>query len=310
MIGGLRYDRLLSVALFSLRRDLAGNQHRSIPVLMYHSIGMEDEAEVRPYYRQVTSPTVFRSHMEYLHRHGFEACSLIEALAVLESSTTTASWQVVITFDDGYRDFHQEAFPVLQELGFSATVFLPTSFIGSTPRQLNGRECLTWQNVRELQREGISFGSHTVSHPRLQGLSRDAIHKEITDSKKAIEDKTGTAVHSFAYPYAFPQTDVAFRRMLRTMLKEAGYTSGVCTAVGRVDGHSDPYFLARLPINDGDDEALFRAKLAGAYDWVGHCQSVFKWTRSLLPAWIGQQYCRWSVPGSCDGKRAASQSHV
>src|ERR1035437_7820808 len=139
-----------------------------------------------------------------------------------------------------------------------------------------GRDCLTWSEVRELQRYGISFGSHTVTHPQLRDLGKDDIEKELVNSKKAIEEKTGREVDSFAYPYAFPQTDAEFKKRLRESLHRAGYRSGVCTIVGRAGHGSDPLFMERLPMNGFDDLALFQAKLAGAYDWISKSQSVVK----------------------------------
>ncbi|HTV05385.1 MAG TPA: polysaccharide deacetylase family protein [Acidobacteriaceae bacterium] len=252
-----------------------------IPVLMYHSIGNEDHSGRHAYFQTAVSPETFSEQMEHLHRGGYRTCTPAEAVALLASSAGTGERIVVITFDDGYRDFYFHAFPVLSQFRFSATVFLPTSYIGRSAKDFKGRKCLTWPEIRELQRHGMAFGSHTVSHPQLRTLDRVAIEKELTDSKKAIEDSTGLPVESFAYPYAFPQVDIEFRRMLRSVLQAAGYRSGVCTIVGRTSPDSDPYFLERLPVNDADDAALFEAKLRGAYDWVGWLQSTAKKVRSV-----------------------------
>lgn len=148
--------------------------------------------------------------------------------------------------------------------------------------QFNARDCLSWPQVREMQKYGIAFGSHTVSHPRLHGLDKRMIESEVTRSREAIQEKTGESVDTFAYPYAFPQVDRNFKTMLRDILTGAGYRNGVCTTVGRVRTGSDRMFLARLPVNGSDDSALFEAKLDGAYDWVGGAQLAFKRVRSLF----------------------------
>jgi peptidoglycan/xylan/chitin deacetylase (PgdA/CDA1 family) len=183
---------------------------------------------------------------------------------------------VVITFDDGYRTFCQHAYPALERFGFTATMFLPTASIADSPSIFNRRLCMTWTDVRDLQRQGISFGSHTVSHPQLHTLDRERIREEVLCSRQTIEEKTGSAVDSFAYPYAFPQTDKSFKAMLRGTLEECGYRFGVCTRIGRAGVTSDPLFLERLPVNSADDPALLEAKMAGAYDWVGGLQSLAK----------------------------------
>jgi len=283
----LRLDRLATLYLvFPLMRHASGREP-SIPILMYHSISGEDESGLHAYFRTCTSPYVFADQMAYLHSDGYSTCSLAQALDYLRSGTHTATKPVVITFDDGYSDFYREAFPVLHRYGFSATVFLPTAYIGESPVQFKGRECLTWAEVRELQRHGISFGSHTVTHPQLRGLNARAIDEEIGNSKHTIEEKLGCAVDSFSYPFAFPQTEAEFTRMLRDSLRLAGYHNGVCTIVGRASHGSDPFFMERLPVNSCDDAALFQAKLAGAYDWISKSQHLVKLakTRAARLCW-------------------------
>jgi hypothetical protein len=103
-----------------------------------------------------------------------------------------------------------------------------------------------------------------------------AIDNELQSSKQTIEDKLGSQAVSFAYPYAFPQADTAFINKLRDALQDAGYQNGVCTALGRANRASEPLFLERLPINSDDDEALFQAKLLGAYDWIAQPQRWIK----------------------------------
>ena len=277
----LRLDRFASLYVVAPLKRLASKGQASIPILMYHSIADEDESGMHPYYRTATSPAAFVVQMEYLHRSGYRTCSLAEATDILESPTGTRLKHVAVTFDDGYGNFYREAFPVLQRFNFAATMFLPTEFIGENARHFKGRDCLTWAEVRELQRYGISFGSHTVSHPQLHSLGRDAIELELAHSKKTIEDKTGRIVESFAYPYAFPQTDTTFKNLLRESLRRAGYKNGVCTIVGRAGSHSDPFFMERLPVNNSDDAALLHAKLTGAYDWIGRSQSLIQNARAL-----------------------------
>jgi hypothetical protein len=79
--------------------------------------------------------------------------------------------------------------PVLSQYGFSATMFLPNAYIGEKPVSFKGKDCLTWEEVRELKQHGVLFGSHTVTHPQLRELSAAAIHEEIANSKAAIEEK-------------------------------------------------------------------------------------------------------------------------
>ncbi|MGA9308613.1 MAG: polysaccharide deacetylase family protein [Candidatus Sulfotelmatobacter sp.] len=277
-----RLDRLATLYMVLPCLRLASRGEQSIPILMYHSISDDDESDTHGYYRTKTSPAVFAAQLKYLHDSGYTTCSLAQAIQQLQTKMQAAAKLVAITFDDGYCDFYRHAFPALNQYGFSATVFLPTAYIGDRPVQFKGKDCLTWGEVRELNNHGILFGSHTVTHPQLRELSASAINVEIRDSKTAIEEKLGSAVDSFAYPYAFPQTDSDFTNMLRDSLRQAGYQNGVCTIVGRATRNSEPLFLERLPVNSCDDRALFSAKLAGAYDWICTSQYVTKMVKTLL----------------------------
>jgi peptidoglycan/xylan/chitin deacetylase (PgdA/CDA1 family) len=270
-----RLDRFATLYfVHPVQRRMSGNKP-SIPILMYHSITDEDEAKVHAYYRTATSPSVFTQHMHYLHDLGYSTINLADAVSLLQNGGSTKKYAVV-TFDDGYADFYTQAFPALSRYGFTATVFLPTGYIGTVPVQFKGKDCLTWSEVRELRKYGISFGSHTVTHPQLSTLDASTVRSEIVNSRKAIEDNLGESVDSFAYPFAFPEENSSFVRMLRNVLLESGYHQGVSTRIGTARQQEDRYFLRRLPMNSLDDIPLFDAKLEGGYDWLHKVQRASK----------------------------------
>jgi peptidoglycan/xylan/chitin deacetylase (PgdA/CDA1 family) len=189
---------------------------------------------------------------------------------------------VVVTFDDGYSDFFRQAFPILNRFSFTATVFLPTAYIGTVAKQFKGMACLTWKEVRELRKCGISFGSHTVTHPQLRSLKANEINSEVVNSKTTIEDNLGESVDSFSYPFAFPDEDTTFAQTLRNALAGAGYDNGVSTRIGLARREEDRYFLRRLPMNSLDDVPLFGAKLRGGYDWLYRLQFASKFIRASV----------------------------
>jgi peptidoglycan/xylan/chitin deacetylase (PgdA/CDA1 family) len=277
-----RLDRFITLYLVSPLQRLSPGAKPAIPILMYHSVADQDESRTPAYYRIATSPAAFAAQMEYLHQSGYQTCSVTEAIDILKTGSAIEDRRVVITFDDGYRDFYLNAFPVLSQFGYSATMYLASSFIGDTHLQFKGRDCLKWAEIRELQKYGISFGSHTATHPQLRDLDHKSVEKEIVSSKLVIEEKTGNAVDSFAYPYAFPQKDLQFKKILRESLCSAGYRNGVCTIIGRARSGSDPLFTERLPVNSRDDRKLFKAKLSGAYDWLAKPQAGIKTVKNLI----------------------------
>jgi peptidoglycan/xylan/chitin deacetylase (PgdA/CDA1 family) len=283
----LRGDALATLYFFHPLQRLAQSRKVRVPILMYHRISDCDESTIHPYYRTATAPAVFAQHMRFLHENNYVSVSLSEAAAgIVASNPDNNGRPIVITFDDGYEDFYTHAFPILSQCGFSATVFLPTAFIGDTNRRFKNAQCLTWNQVRKLQVAGVHFGSHTVTHPKLQTLAQKDIEDELRHSKEKIEEELGSPVRSFAYPYAFPETNDVFKQRLRELLNEAGYENGVSTIVGTADRRSDKFFMKRLPMNSCDDLRLFKAKLDGHYNWVHMAQYAWKvlysqWTTLL-----------------------------
>ena len=272
-----RLDRFLSliVARTLVRRGDSAQRSR-IPILMYHSVSREEESGVLPYYRLNTSPERFREHMDCLRRGGFSVIRLEDIERVREAGMRETRRLAVLTFDDGYRDFYTSAFPILGQYGFPATVFLSTGYIGN---RFKGKECMRWEEVRELGRNGILFGSHTVTHPVLSRLGWDEVDFEVRRSRETIEDELGTPVASFGYPSAFPENRREFVEELDRVLRRNGYRHGVTTIIGTTREGDNALFLNRLPINSLDDPELFRAKLDGAYDWLRYPQYLYKMLR-------------------------------
>lgn len=279
----MRLDRSLSIHLGRQISRIADQRNlRGIPILMYHSIN-NHVGTTHPYYETNTTPEMFTRHMEFLNGNGYSAVGLEEALQSLSAGEDAANC-VVITFDDGFRDFYSVAYPILREFGFVATVFLTTGLINDQRLQWKGADLMTWAEVRELQTLGIRFGSHTVNHPELERLDEKQIDREVGQSKQTLEDKFGVPIKSFAYPYAFPEHNSAFTKRLAESLENHGYENGVSTVIGRARSCDNPFFLPRLPVNSWDDLRLFQAKLEGGYDWLHLPQSIYKKVRHhMLP---------------------------
>jgi peptidoglycan/xylan/chitin deacetylase (PgdA/CDA1 family) len=270
-------DRWLTLQFFKpLSHMRLGQKRARLPILMYHSVSNDPEDRPVPYYRVTTTPYRFAEQMQWLSELGCIGVSLEEGLLRMTEGNLTGKRLVAITFDDGFRDFHTAAWPVLQRYGFTATVYLPTGFVRQRRTSFSGRECLTWDEVRELRTHGIRFGSHTVTHPKLHEMASMQIERELTLSKKSLEHELGEEVVSFAYPYAFPQEDRRYKRTITGLLRQSGYRSCVTTVVGQSETFDDPFLLKRLPANSCDDRDLFEAKLAGAYDWLGLAQYAYR----------------------------------
>ena len=271
-----RFDRFATLYFGRPFAQLFGpNERCCVPILMYHSISENLFGKSHPYFQINTTPEVFAQQMRWLRNSGYRTLGTSQLIAGLENGENLSK-VVVITFDDGYRDFYTEAMHVLRQCGFSATIYLTTDRIKDEPMRVEGADYLTWGEVRELQIEGIRFGSHTVTHPDLRSLGPEQIEYELCCSKEVIEDKLGVAVDSFAYPFAFPEQDKIFTHYLEDALSNYGYSDGVCTMLGRASSEKNHYFLPRIPVNSWDDEHFLQAKLQGGYDWLHWAQALKK----------------------------------
>jgi len=249
---------------------------------MYHSISSKNQNHVHPYFKTNTEPGVFLKQMSYLKRNDYRVIGVDEALKVMHSGKPLVNKYVVITFDDGYQDVLINALPILKEFDFTATVYLPTHFIGEGGLFFNDNRCLNWQEVNELHLNNIDIGSHTVTHPKLISLTPQEVEIELTHSKASIEDRLGKSCDSFSYPYAFPEENREFVIYLKQILVHSGYHNSVTTIVGTIGKNADPYLIKRIPVNSDDDEQFFKTKLEGAYNWIHKPQVLFKYAKKIL----------------------------
>src|SRR5262249_4084273 len=124
-------------------RRMTSNLTRSVPVLMYHEVNEPAEA----WRHLAVSPTAFREQLRYLDDAGYTTLTAGKLAALLTDGEPAPPRTVVLTFDDGFEDFHRHAVPALAEYGFTATVFVPTSWIqdaGSASATSRPGRMLSW----------------------------------------------------------------------------------------------------------------------------------------------------------------------
>lgn len=276
-----RMDRAVSLRMATPLLRGRRTEHR-IPILMYHGI-RNQPANGHRYYEPHTPPDVFAAHMRYLRSEGYRTMDLEQAVQLVLHGDPV-SRAVVLTFDDGYRDFHSCALPVLSELGLRATVFVMPAYVRG---EQGGFEAyMSWDEIREAHAMGMEVGSHSMTHARLWLKTGEELDDEICGSRKLIEDQAGCRVRFFSYPYAFPEHETEWIGDVGSRLRSAGYHCAVSTILGTAGRENDPFLLPRLPINGHDDLALLDAKLRGAYDWM----RIAQWMRKHVTRGIPEAY--------------------
>jgi peptidoglycan/xylan/chitin deacetylase (PgdA/CDA1 family) len=194
----------------------------------------------------------FRSQMRYLKRFGYSVISLRDALSGIFQDTALVPRSVVLTFDDGYQNFYDYAWPILREHRFPATVFLVSHLVGKRAQWLAdaGRDAppmMNTQTLRELRAAGVEFGSHSVNHPRLSMLDTERARAEIRDSKSQLEDVFGERIDDFCYPYG------DYDERTRDLVREAGYRSGITCIRGAANTAENIFEIPRKAISYGDN---------------------------------------------------------
>jgi hypothetical protein len=203
-----------------------------------------------------TPPRVFAEQMRVLHELGVSVVPLRDVRRALDGTATSKNL-VAITFDDGFRSAYEYGLPILQRYGFPATVFLVTDYCGGEnswpgqPLHIERRSLLPWTEIREMSVGGITFGSHTRTHPDLTMVSTLGAEAELITSKKAIEDAIGSPVETFAYPYGVYNNTVK-------QLAKAHFTLACSTTLGFVRSGSDLFALERLDAYYLRQPMLFR----------------------------------------------------
>jgi peptidoglycan/xylan/chitin deacetylase (PgdA/CDA1 family) len=220
-------------------------------ILMYHAVCEPPQNPNRIF----TSPELFEAQMRYLERRNLRGVSMRELLRA--ERTGNARGLIGLTFDDGYENFLENAVPVLERLGFSATVFMVAGMLGEEnewkfrgdprPRM----RLLGAEGVREVSARGMEVGSHTMTHPELLGLEPELLEEEVSGSRQALGEVLGEAVDGFSYPYGF------IDRASVQAVRRANYAYA-CAVVVRVERNA--YDLPRVTVTE-DNLLRFAAKL-------------------------------------------------
>lgn len=218
----------------------------TVPILMYHEVG----EPWSPWEGLFVRPEEFRAQLEWLARQGYRTASMAELAAHWQSGAPLPERPIVLTFDDGLRGNYTHAFPVMQEFGFTGTLYLVESLIGQ-------EHYVTDAMIAEMAAAGFELGVHTRTHRDLTRLTDQALRDETAGVKERFEERFGVEVTSLAYP-AGAHDD----RVLRAV-EEAGFLTAVTVRPGAAAPGQGLLTLHRIRVNRGDGAAGLRRQLGG-----------------------------------------------
>jgi peptidoglycan/xylan/chitin deacetylase (PgdA/CDA1 family) len=242
----------------ALKRAAGASDRFRVPaagvvVLAYHRVGGCSDAH------EIDLPeSRFDEQMACIARWR-DPVDLDAALVALQAPDGTARDRVVVTFDDGTADFVDVALPILERHRIPATLYIATDYIESGREFPDGGRPLSWAGVRDAASTGlVTIGSHTHSHCLLDRVTADAATLELRRSIDLVFERTGLMVEHFAYPKALPGK-ASVDDVVRSLFRSAAVAGTRANLYGR----TDPYRLARSPIQRSDGMHYFERKLTG-----------------------------------------------
>jgi hypothetical protein len=223
-------------------KQKAQEQELSLPILAYHRLCNGERSAL------CVETGDFEKQVQWLKEAGYTTITFEQLLKWEMGIGLLPKKPVILTFDDGYLDNYTILSPILQKHRMKATVFLASRFIGT-------QGYLNWYQVRRMQKLGIEFGSHTLTHANVAKLkSSKQKYEEIALSKKEIEAETGRPVLAFSYPYGFYDDEAV------QMVKRAGYQYAVSGHSGLATPRKEALTLKRIVISGYTDLTSFQKK--------------------------------------------------
>jgi peptidoglycan/xylan/chitin deacetylase (PgdA/CDA1 family) len=206
--------------------------YQLVPILCYHNLGPQTRG------RLLMSASAFEEQMRYLKREGYNVITLRKFLEFASLRQQLPRKTVVLTFDDGWKSFKEYAHPILKELGYPATLFIYTDFIGA-------RVALSWPEIKELAQEGYDIQAHSKSHDDMRRKPTESeeeynrrMQAELVQPLATFQQRVGAPAKILAYPYGSHDEGVVKR------VREAGYIAAL-----DVRRQGNPSFTPTLTIH-------------------------------------------------------------
>ena len=239
-----------------VKEEYAAYRKSSAPILLYHAVGEPVEIEWPP--SLIMPASLFEAHLQYLIQEGYKVVSVEELVSLLQNGGNLDK-VVAVSFDDGYRNNHTDAFPLLKKYNAKASFYVVHRDIGKTIYMDNDR-------LLDLLANGMEIGSHTINHAPLALIDPKYLPWEVGSAKKFIEKNLdGYILKGIAYPNG------GYNEKVIEAVKEYNFSYGLTGKVGANTHQSfqkAPYELQRISIvDDGNGLEGFKRRLERAYLW-------------------------------------------
>jgi len=222
-----------------------------LPIIMYHHVGpLPPNPDI--FRKDLTvSPAVFEDELQHLADQGIETVSFDDLLEHYAGGPELPKRSVILTFDDGYDDSYEYAFPLLQQYGMTGTFYIVTDFVGRPGY-------LTWEQIQEMDAAGMQIAAHSATHADLSVVRAAELTRQLVEPKRALEEHLGHPVVHLAYPSGKYNTGTI------VAAKAAGYKTAVTVVHGISHPSNAPYEVTRVRARGADTAAALTARMTPA----------------------------------------------
>jgi peptidoglycan/xylan/chitin deacetylase (PgdA/CDA1 family) len=248
---------LLSLLWLVYRYSLFVPAPAGLPILIYHKVSRDHEDDL------TISPQRLESHLAYIKFSGYSSISFLDLRASLAGRQPLPAKPVLLTFDDGYLNTYELAYPLLRKHQMKATIFLPVAFIGKSNEWDGGAEPLmSYDQIRELAAKGMEFGLHSYRHENFQSFSAARAEADVSECVRVLEENHCPYTPVFAYPYGRRPRDESADRALRDSFRRHGidFAARIGSRINSLPP-KDVYEMKRTIIRGNDSFREFKIKL-------------------------------------------------
>jgi peptidoglycan/xylan/chitin deacetylase (PgdA/CDA1 family) len=248
-----------------------------IPILVYHAISADPPGWIAPF---TVSPSAFRRHLDVVAASGRQALTVSQYADALHGQCTLPPRPVLITVDDGFADFADDAVPALAARKMPSTLYVATGSLADGNRQsvLPAASMLRRGDLPELEAAGVEIGAHSHTHRHLDLLPDREVAAELSLSGNLLAETLGHPIRSFAYPHGY------WRRRTMRLVQAAGFDSACAVGNALSSARDHPLALPRLMIRAHTDALTIRGWLDGSGAHLARTRRV--------PALAWRQYRR------------------
>jgi peptidoglycan/xylan/chitin deacetylase (PgdA/CDA1 family) len=232
----------------ALADGIRPRQAIELPIIMYHHVGHPPPGADSIRRDLTVSPGLFEQQLRYFREHGIESVSLDALMDHLAGRSTLPPRSVALTFDDGYDDNFEFAYPLLAKYGMVGVFFVTVDFI-ERPGYMK------WHELREMVAGGMSIGAHSLDHADLTAVSPARLRQQLLEPKRVLEERLGITVTAMAYPAG------RFNRAVVQATRAAGYTVAVTVNHGTRHASASPFELPRVRARGSDSMEQLVARM-------------------------------------------------